>query len=88
MIELEQLAQKHELILIEEVGHGSFGTVYRAHDPKLDRPVALKLLQRTAAKDEQLKEISRSGSWVEVETSAGKGWISSGLLAPLSPQSR
>ena len=26
------------------IGHGSFGTVYRAHDPDLDRHVALKLI--------------------------------------------
>lgn len=37
----------------------------------------------TAAKDAQLKELSRSGSWVEVETESGRGWISAGLLAPL-----
>jgi len=43
-----------ELILIEEVGQGSFGTVYRAHDPQLDRPVAVKLLRRASATDEQL----------------------------------
>jgi hypothetical protein len=36
----------------------------------------------TAAKDTQLKELSRSGGWVEVETDSGRGWISSGLLAP------
>jgi TolB-like protein/tetratricopeptide (TPR) repeat protein len=43
-----------ELILIEEVGQGSFGTVYRAHDPQLDRPVAVKLLRRTFSTDDQL----------------------------------
>ncbi len=43
-----------ELILIEEVGQGSFGTVYRAHDPQLDRPVAVKLLRRASSTDEQL----------------------------------
>jgi TolB-like protein len=43
-----------ELILIEELGEGSFGTVYRAHDPQLDRPVAVKFLRRNASTDEQL----------------------------------
>ncbi len=42
-----ELERWGDLILIEEVGQGSFGTVYRAHDPQLDRPVAVKLLRRT-----------------------------------------
>lgn len=33
------------LEIIERVGRGTFGTVYRARDPKLDRDVALKLLR-------------------------------------------
>jgi serine/threonine-protein kinase len=35
-----------ELVLIETVGIGAFGIVYRAYDPQLDRPVAVKLLRR------------------------------------------
>ena len=34
-----------ELLLVEEIGRGSFATVYRAHDPRLDRAVAVKLLR-------------------------------------------
>ena len=43
------------LALIEQIGSGAFGTVYRAHDAQLDRPVAVKLLQRDpGSSNEQL----------------------------------
>lgn len=35
-----------DLRIIERIGHGAFGDVYRAWDPRLDREVALKLLRR------------------------------------------
>jgi tRNA A-37 threonylcarbamoyl transferase component Bud32 len=34
------------LTILEMIGRGTYSTVYRAHDPRLDRPVALKLLRR------------------------------------------
>ena len=42
------------LEIIEKVGRGSYGDVYRARDPRLDRQVALKLLRHS--NDEQRDE--------------------------------
>ncbi len=39
------------LTILERVGEGSFGAVYRAHDPRLARDVALKLLKAAAPPD-------------------------------------
>ena len=44
----QQLA---EFTLVEEIGKGGMGTVYKAHQASLDRFVALKLLHRKVASD-------------------------------------
>ena len=40
----------------------------------------------TVAKNASVKEVSRSGKWVQVETDSGTGWIAAGLLGPGSPK--
>jgi serine/threonine protein kinase len=46
----------NRFILEERIGSGAFGTVYRAHDERLQRPVAVKVIDSPANGDRVLRE--------------------------------
>jgi hypothetical protein len=49
----ERLGRYH---ILRELGRGAMGTVYLAHDSQLDRPVALKVPQFTAADGPEMRQ--------------------------------
>ena len=42
--------------VLEELGHGAMGTVYRARDPKIERVVAIKTVRVIGTTPEQETE--------------------------------
>lgn len=71
-------APKTEIVLVVKLGPAKI----RAEPSKRSRAIG------SVAKDTQLKELGRSGTWVEVETESGRGWIGGRLLAPVAAESR
>jgi serine/threonine-protein kinase len=49
------------LMLMERLGEGAFGEVYRAWDSQLERDVALKLLRAESSEDPRASRIAREG---------------------------
>ncbi|HEY7284535.1 MAG TPA: protein kinase [Vicinamibacterales bacterium] len=54
-------ARWQHLVIVDRVGGGTFGDVYRARDTKLDREVALKLLRRRAHPEALASQILSEG---------------------------
>ena len=59
--DLTQARRWGPLFVLERVGGGSFGEVYRAWDPALDREVALKLLRLPSASQDRATAFVREG---------------------------
>lgn len=48
--------------LIEAIGEGGFGQVWAAHDPKIDRLVAVKVLTGDASNGRQVARFAREAA--------------------------
>src|SRR5438105_3781245 len=60
------LASWGPLQILESLGHGGFGHVYRAFEPGLDREVALKLWRRRAGKRDAIRQMAEARALARV----------------------
>jgi tetratricopeptide (TPR) repeat protein len=55
-------------VLLREIGAGGMGTVYAAHDPTLDRKVAVKLLRRSGSAESRSRLVREAQAMARVSS--------------------
>ncbi len=59
--------------IVSALGAGGMGAVYKAHDPKLQRTVAIKVLPEHVASDPELKQ--RFEREAKTISNLNRGWV-------------